>query len=128
MRTFAGSSTALETSGSSSRRQPLRQTRTNPARTSLNVTSSADLPGDAQDGASEESPGFFPAITHFTDSITALPREMIRHYQMLKEVDAKIYGPEEKLGQLLGAGLRAPVLRPAESQIDTGSLRKMKAI
>ena len=127
MRTFTGSSTALEASGSSSRRQPLRQTRTNPARTSLNITSTVDVSGDAQDGANEESPGFFPAITHFTDCITALPKEMIRHYQMLKEVDAKIYGPEEKLGQLLSAGLRAPMVRPVEFQMDIGSLRDIKA-
>ena len=120
MRSFANTSTAVESSGSSNRRQPVRQTRTNPARTSLNVTLTANFPGDAQDGANEESPGFFPAITHFTDAITALPKEMIRHYTMLKEVDAKIYGPEERLGQLLSAGLRAPVPRPADSQADTG--------
>lgn len=59
-------------------------------------------PDDAED------PGFFPAITHFTNSITALPKEMIRNYTMLKEVDAKIYGPEAELRQFLGEALRKP--------------------
>lgn len=34
---------------------------------------------------------------------------MIRHYTMLKEVDAKIYGPEELLGQLVTTAIRAPI-------------------
>ena len=55
-----------------------------------------------------KDPGFFPAITHFTNSITALPKEMIRHYTMLKEVDAKIYAPEAELGQFLAEALRSP--------------------
>ena len=54
------------------------------------------------------TPGFFPAITHFTDAITALPKEMIRHYTMLKEVDAKVFGPEDALNQLVSAALQGP--------------------
>jgi len=54
-------------------------------------------------------PGFFPALTHFTDSINALPKEMIRHYTMLKEVDAKICGPEDVLKKLVAELLDAPV-------------------
>ena len=53
-------------------------------------------------------PGFFPAIQHFTHAIAALPKEMIRHYTMLKEVDAKIYGPEALLGELVNQALKAP--------------------
>ena len=63
------------------------------------------------DRGDSEDPGFFPAITHFTDSITALPKELIRHYTMLKEVDAKIYGPEAELGQLLYKALANPPSR-----------------
>ena len=103
--------TTLETPGTSNRRQPLRQTRTNPTRTAARPFSGRGaLDGPSQDGSNGNAArGFFPAITHFTDSITALPKEMIRHYTMLKEVDAKIYGPEETLKQLVAAALKAPV-------------------
>lgn len=62
----------------------------------------------AQDGRQDAEIGFFPAISHFTDAIGALPREMVRHYSMLKEVDAKICVPEEAVGQLVTTALRAP--------------------
>ena len=93
----------------SNRRQPIRQTRTNPARTSTNaVQPQAGALAQASDGDRNANPGFYPAITHFTDAITALPKEMIRHYTMLKEVDAKTHGPEALLGQYLHAALKAP--------------------
>jgi len=108
MRGFS-SSTVIEQPVASKRSQPVRQTRTNPVRTASNV---AQIQGGAlaqlPDNERIENPGFFPAITHFTDAITALPKEMTRHYTMLKEVDAKIYGPEAQLGQLLNEALRAP--------------------
>jgi hypothetical protein len=47
--------------------------------------------------------GFYPALTHFTDAITALPREFRRHNSLLKEVDAKAWALEENLLQLLMA-------------------------
>ena len=47
------------------------------------------------------APGFFPGITYFTDATIALPKEMIRHFTLLKEVDAKIFGPEEHLKRLI---------------------------
>ncbi|KAK4695840.1 hypothetical protein P7C71_g1993, partial [Lecanoromycetidae sp. Uapishka_2] len=108
MRGFS-SSTVVEKPTALNRRQPIRQTRTNPVRTASNVaqTQGGALPQPPEDQRIE-NPGFFPAITHFTDSITALPKEMTRHYTMLKEVDAKIYGPEAQLGQLLNEALRAP--------------------
>ena len=80
----------------SSRKQPLRQARTNPTR---NAAASRTL--DAPAEKPKAAPGFFPGITHFTDAITALPKEMIRHSTMLKEVDAKIHGPEVALMELL---------------------------
>ena len=92
-----GSSTTTTLVGTmSSRKQPLRQTRTNPAR---NVAASRAR--DTPEQKPKAAPGFFPGITHFTDAITALPKEMIRHSTMLKEVDAKIYGPEENLKHLI---------------------------
>ncbi|KAL9124382.1 MAG: hypothetical protein Q9217_006284 [Psora testacea] len=118
MRAFQ-SSTALEQSTATNRRQPVRQTRTNPSRNTTNVAHATNNDGQTLDGASDKAPGFFPAITHFTDSITALPKEMIRHYTMLKEVDAKTYGPEEKLGQLLNAGWKASTPKPAPASAET---------
>lgn len=98
----------------SNRRQPARQARTNPPRNAASATrpfgGQGSLLGQLDDrAAANASPGFFPAITHFTDSISALPKEMIRHYTMLKEVDAKICGPEDTLKQLVNAALKAPV-------------------
>ena len=51
------------------------------------------------------APGFFPALTHFTGSVTALPKEVMKHFSMLKEVEAKVYGSGEELGQLIDAFL-----------------------
>ena len=99
----------MEASTSSNRRQPVRQTRTNPSRSATNVAQQRPSLGAApRPDEDQPAPGFCPAITHFTDSITALPKEMIRHYTMLKEVDAKIYGPEELVGQLVATALNAP--------------------
>ena len=107
MRSFPNTTT-MEPSAGSNRRQPVRQTRTNPTRTATNAFQPRTSLGAAQTEVEETPPGFCPAITHFTDCITALPKEMIRHYTMLKEVDAKIYGPEEMLGQLVTAALKSP--------------------
>ena len=98
----------------SNRRQPARQARLNPAR---NATNARTL-GGGTFGAQQEppkpdiAPGFFPGIMHFTDSITALPKEMVRHYTMLKEVDAKIYHPEETLKKLVGESFKRPPPQP----------------
>jgi hypothetical protein len=56
----------------------------------------------------EQAIEIFPAITHFADAITALPKELVRHFTLLKEVDAKIFAPEEDLGKLVDAALNAP--------------------
>ena len=94
-------------SSSSRRAQPVRQTRANPPRASgLSRTSSAreSLGG----GHGHDQPiDIFPAITHFTDAITALPKDLVRHFTLLKEVDAKIFAPEEALSQLVDAALNS---------------------
>lgn len=54
----------------------------------------------------------FPAITHFADAITALPKELVRHFTLLKEVDAKLYVPEADLFQLVDAAMNAPPAQP----------------
>jgi hypothetical protein len=48
----------------------------------------------------DRQPGFFPAITHFTDAVDALPREVMRHFSMMKEVEAKLHTPDEELSKL----------------------------
>jgi len=98
-------------------RQSARQTRTNPSRTSKTVGRSSFGFGRA---STVEIPttapvpvGFYPAITHFTDAITALPREFRRHNSLLKEVDAKAWALEENLLGLLKASSESqPVPHP----------------
>lgn len=118
MRAFSNT-TVGDQPTASNRRQPVRQTRTNPARTATNVVrSQAGALAQAPASDRNANPGFYPAITHFTDAIIALPKEMIRHYTMLKEVDAKTHGPEALLGQYLNAALKAPgLLQPQAPRI-----------
>ena len=107
------STVLIEPSISSGRRQPIRQTRTNPARSTANPVRPSDgrgsIGGPQEDvNATNSAPGFFPAITHFTDSITALSNEMIRHSSMLREVDATIFRSEAMVEQLVAAARSTP--------------------
>ncbi|OJJ82221.1 putative PHD finger domain protein (Ing1) [Aspergillus glaucus CBS 516.65] len=90
---------------SQSARQSARQTRTNPSRTSKTLGRSSFAYGHGSMSDAPPTPtvphGFYPALTHFTDAITALPREFRRHNSLLKEVDAKAWALEENLLQLL---------------------------
>ncbi|KYK55681.1 hypothetical protein DCS_07645 [Drechmeria coniospora] len=91
------------------RSQPVRQTRTNPARSAAN----ASRPGGGRDGqASDQAIDIFPAITHFSDTITALPKELVRHFTLLKEVDAKLFAPEEQLFKLVAEAAATPLPYP----------------
>lgn len=87
--------------------QSRRQTRTNPSRTSKTQGRSSFAYGHSSMNHAAESPpvahGLYPALTHFTDAVTALPREFRRHNSLLKEVDAKAWALEENLLQLLKA-------------------------
>lgn len=99
---------------SSRRAQPVRQARQNPTRSSsslLNSYGSRDAIGGTLSNRQiqPETVEIFPAITHFADAITALPKELVRHFTLLKEVDAKIFAPEAALGQLVDAALNAPL-------------------
>ncbi|KAK1772980.1 putative undecaprenyl diphosphate synthase-domain-containing protein [Phialemonium atrogriseum] len=109
---------APEGSSSSNRRsQPVRQTRTNPSRTTV-----INRNNPLASGPGHEQPiDIFPAVTHFADSITALPKELVRHFTLLKEVDAKIFAPEEGLFKLIDAALNAPPPDPARSHNDASS-------
>ncbi|RYP16158.1 hypothetical protein DL765_005295 [Monosporascus sp. GIB2] len=106
---------------SSRRAQPVRQTRTNPPRTNSGL--SRTLSGKELLGGNhghEQPIDIFPAITHFTDAITALPKDLVRHFTLLKEVDAKIFAPEETLFQLVDAALSSNLPEPRHTN-DTSS-------
>ncbi|KAL4730270.1 hypothetical protein ACLX1H_002303 [Fusarium chlamydosporum] len=102
------SAKAPATESSSHRRsQPVRQARTNPARSTANMSRSG--PGRDSIGGADQPIDIFPAITHFADAITALPKELVRHFTLMKEVDAKLFTPEDQLFRLVEAATNAPV-------------------
>lgn len=106
---------------SSRRAQPVRQTRVNPPRTTSGLSrTSSNRESVGGNHAHEQPIDIFPAITHFTDAITALPKDLVRHFTLLKEVDAKIFAPEEALSQLVDAALNT---NPPEPRLvnDTSS-------
>jgi hypothetical protein len=94
----------------SRRAQPLRQTRNNPPRSAI-VRPGPYAPRGSLGGVDDapEPVEIFPAITNFADAITALPKELVRHFTLLKEVDAKIFAPEEDLGRLVEEALNTPL-------------------
>ncbi|EME45091.1 hypothetical protein DOTSEDRAFT_70966 [Dothistroma septosporum NZE10] len=80
------------------------------ARTFGNGISATDRDNYAAAGASSTDPaGFFPALQFFTDAITATPKEVIKHFTLLKEVESKILGPQEELGQHIDSLMQQPV-------------------
>lgn len=99
-------------SSSNRRAQPVRQTRANPPRTSSGTGRTFGGRDSIGGGNGHDQPiDIFPAITYFTDTITSLPKDLVRHFTLLKEVDAKIFAPEETLFQLVDAVLKS---RPPE--------------
>ncbi|KAL0256321.1 hypothetical protein SLS55_008715 [Diplodia seriata] len=102
------------------RRQSARQQRTTATRPA-NYYARPFAPRGTMGGADNAStntaaPGFFPAITHFTDTITALPKEVMKHFSMLKEVEAKTHQPDDELQKLAEqvSQLHAPTRREAQ--------------
>lgn len=103
----------MATASSSSRRQPTRSARTSTNRPSnyyakpfsyrSGVSSIVD-----NEPAIPTAPGFFPAITHFTDGVAALPKEVQRHFTMLKETEGKAYAPDQAIAELVTAIARLP--------------------
>lgn len=92
------------------RSQPVRQARTNPSRGTAPIGRS----GAGRDSivGGDQPIDIFPAITHFADCVTALPKELVRHFTLLKEVDAKLFAPEEQLFRLVAAAANAPLPEP----------------
>ncbi|ODH47613.1 hypothetical protein GX48_06291 [Paracoccidioides brasiliensis] len=117
--------TAITSTSNPTVRQSARQTRTNPSRTSKTASrstlaglgfhgssgygfgsgiGSAGAGGGPDSASAHNVPhGLYPAITHFTDAITALPKEFRRHASLLKEVDGKAWALEETLAKQLDA-------------------------
>ncbi|KAG5930476.1 hypothetical protein E4U42_001048 [Claviceps africana] len=105
------------------RSQPSRQARTNPSRRPANAARAGDG-GNAPNGGralGAQPVDILPAITHFADSMSALPKELVRHFTLLKEVDAKIFAPEEQLFKLVAATResRLPEPRTADDATNT---------
>ncbi|KAI1766857.1 hypothetical protein GGR53DRAFT_181689 [Hypoxylon sp. FL1150] len=97
-----------EAGPSNRRAQPVRQTRANPPRTSSGAGRALAGRDSVGGGQSHDQPiDIFPAITYFTDVISSLPKDLVRHFTLLKEVDAKIFAPEEVLFQLVEAVLKS---------------------
>ncbi|KAJ2892727.1 hypothetical protein MKZ38_009432 [Zalerion maritima] len=108
------------TAASSRRSQPVRQTRTNPPRNSTTLNRTASGRDSINGGHQADQPiDIFPGITHFTDAITALPKDLVRHFTLLKEVDAKICQPEEQLFQHIHDLLEAPLPTPQSTTDNT---------
>ena len=105
----AGSTAAASAAASSSsRRQPLRQARTQP-RKLTNARSAVNGNSQTNESASHHPPArFYPALTSFTDAVDALPSETIRHFTLLREVDAKACTPEAHLRDLIDAFEKCP--------------------
>jgi hypothetical protein len=59
--------------------------------------------------APNPTPGFVPALTHFSQAADALPKELIRHFSMFKEVETKIHDHEHELQLLLDKVAQIPV-------------------
>lgn len=118
----ATTKTSVEDAPSHRRSQPVRQTRTNPPRSSATVARHGGARDTLGAGTVGDQPiDIFPAITHFADAMTSLPKELVRHFTLLKEVDAKIFAPEEQLVKLVDAATNAPFLDTRSNNGTAGS-------
>ncbi|GKT49935.1 transcriptional regulatory protein pro1 [Colletotrichum spaethianum] len=113
---------------SSRRSQPVRQTRTNPPRVSSGLRGSANGRDSLAGGTASDQPiDIYPAITYFSDAIAALPKELVRHFTLLKEVDAKIFAPEDALFKLVDAAMNAPPPQPRPTNDASSSVAPASA-
>ncbi|KAI2464314.1 hypothetical protein F4781DRAFT_80375 [Annulohypoxylon bovei var. microspora] len=108
---------------SNRRAQPVRQTRANPPRTTSGPTRTFANRDSLGGGHGHEQPiDVFPAIAYFTDAIASLPKDLVRHFTLLKEVDAKIFAPEETLFQLVEAVLKSSPPEPRNANDASSSI------
>ncbi|KAI0457273.1 hypothetical protein F5B21DRAFT_512824 [Xylaria acuta] len=113
-----------DAAGPSGRRaQPVRQTRANLSRTNSGPSRAVGGRESLGGGQSRDQPiDIFPAITHFTDAITSLPKDLVRHFTLLKEVDAKIFAPEQTLFQFIDTALRSNPPEPRSTRDGSSSV------
>ncbi|KAI8955170.1 hypothetical protein F4801DRAFT_587022 [Xylaria longipes] len=113
-----------EAAGPSGRRaQPVRQTRATLSRTTSGPSRAVGGRESLGGGQSHDQPiDIFPAITHFTDAITSLPKDLVRHFTLLKEVDAKIFAPEQTLFQFIDAALKSNPPEPRSTRDGSSSV------
>jgi hypothetical protein len=110
------------TASSNRRSQPARQARTNPTK-----SSAAKLDSPMTGPSGDQIADSFPAVTHFADILTALPKEVVRHLTLFKEVDAKIFNPEQELFRLikqaqdLPESCSSPTAMPPAGAADAGT-------
>lgn len=129
------SATATETmppAGASNRRQSTRPARTTASRPAnyyaRPFAGRGSILGTADNAsASQTAPGFFPAITHFTDAITALPKEIIKHVSLLKEVEAKLHAPQQEAQALVETIKELPTPPRREFDAFLATLQGMSA-
>ncbi|KAF3200593.1 hypothetical protein TWF106_003194 [Orbilia oligospora] len=70
-------------------------------------------------------PQFYPGLAAFTDAIEALPQETIRHFTLLREVDAKASGPEDLLRNFIknALSISPPLQAPPKAEPITEPVR-----
>jgi hypothetical protein len=93
-------------SGPSERRQSARAVRSTASRPQNYYAPNSNNVDNAT--ATDAQPRSFPAIEHFTDAIAAIPPDMARQFSMLREVDAKLHGPEAHLSMIAEQMARLP--------------------
>ena len=100
--------------GPSNRRQPTRSVRTSANRPSnyyakpLSYRNPTAASAADNIVATSAAPRFFPAISFFTDAVTALPKELQKHFTMLKETEGKLHQPDIAVTDLLASINRLP--------------------
>lgn len=116
---------------SSRRSQPMRQARANPSRRSTLSTVTKNARRNISNVTSQQQQSvnqrFYPALASFTDSIDALPAEIIRNFTLLREVDAKACHPEEQLRRYIAAvKTLPPPADPNEQDLALEFLRRQE--
>lgn len=109
---------ASRTAGPSaaSDRRPTRQGRTTVRPTNYYARTFAGRIGGLEQTpeTASHAAGFCPALTHFSQAVDAFPKELIRHFSMFKEVEAKIHDPERSLALMFDEIDHMPVPTKAE--------------
>ncbi|KAF2020738.1 hypothetical protein BU24DRAFT_337493 [Aaosphaeria arxii CBS 175.79] len=124
----AGSSRTAVATTASDRRQSTRQGRTSVTRPTNYYARTFAGRLSAMGGleqtppAVNSNPGFLPALTHFTQAVDAFPKELIKHFSMFKEVEAKMHDSEQMLEQLFREIARQPVPTVRERHSATQTL------